>query len=127
MSDCPIMVDLDVEYERKTVEQMQLVRDTFPIRDELTGEPNGNNFFPLSSRRRILALKSILKVIGLDEDRVWLRWISASEGAHFAKTVEQMTQMLRKKGPNSMRWERNVGRQLRPEAISLLSLGRVRT
>ena len=37
---------------------------------------NGN----YKARRRVAVLKSILKELGMDEERVWLRWISASEG-----------------------------------------------
>ena len=32
------------------------------------------------ARRRVAILKNILKQFGLEDDRVWLRWISASEG-----------------------------------------------
>ena len=31
-------------------------------------------------RRRLAILKATLEQVGMDEDRVWLRWISASEG-----------------------------------------------
>ena len=55
------------------------------------------------ARRRVIALKEILKNAGFDEDRVWLRWISASEGQRFAETVTQMTESLKEKGPNPMR------------------------
>ena len=55
------------------------------------------------ARRRVVALKEILRNAGLDEDRVWLRWISASEGQRFADVVTQMTEMLIEKGPNPMR------------------------
>jgi F420-non-reducing hydrogenase iron-sulfur subunit len=55
------------------------------------------------ARRRIIALKEILKNAGYDEDRVWLRWISASEGGRFAETVTKMTEALKEKGPNPMR------------------------
>jgi F420-non-reducing hydrogenase iron-sulfur subunit len=48
-------------------------------------------------------LKEILKNAGIDEDRVWLRWISASEGQRFADTVTEMTDFLKEKGPNPMR------------------------
>jgi len=33
----------------------------------------------LKARRRVDTLKEILKGVGMDEDRVWLRWIAASE------------------------------------------------
>ena len=58
------------------------------------------------ARRRTVALKAILKAAGLDEDRLWLRWISASEGQRFAETVEQMTTFLKEKGPNPLRQKR---------------------
>jgi F420-non-reducing hydrogenase iron-sulfur subunit len=60
------------------------------------------------ARRRIIALKEILKRAGIDEDRVWLRWISASEGQRFADTVTQMTEAMRTKGPNPMRRQWSV-------------------
>lgn len=59
---------------------------------------NGN----YKTRRRILFLKNILRTLNLDEDRVWLRWISASEGARFTKIVKQMVEELKKKGPNKL-------------------------
>ena len=45
-------------------------------------------------------MKKILKELGFDEERVWLRWISASEGKLFADTVTQMVDELKQKGPN---------------------------
>lgn len=57
--------------------------------------------------RRVDILKNILHQVGFDEDRVWLRWIDASEGQLFADTVRQMVDELKIKGPNPMRnpWE----------------------
>ena len=55
------------------------------------------------ARRRVAILKTILKQTGFDEDRVWLRWISASEGRRFADTVEEMVAALRAKGPNPLK------------------------
>ena len=57
------------------------------------------------ARRRVVALKEIVKAAGLDEERIWLRWISASEGQRFADTVTEMTETLRKKGPSPLNWE----------------------
>ncbi|NLI97078.1 hydrogenase iron-sulfur subunit [bacterium] len=59
---------------------------------------NGN----YKARRRIALLKSIMTTLGLEPDRVWLRWISASEGARFAKVVTEMTRELTEKGQNPM-------------------------
>ena len=39
----------------------------------------------LKARRRIALLRSIMGTLGLDQERVWLRWISASEGRLFAR------------------------------------------
>jgi F420-non-reducing hydrogenase iron-sulfur subunit len=57
----------------------------------------------LKARRRVAILRSILEQLGLDPDRVWLRWISASEGKVFADTIKEMVEELREKGPNPMR------------------------
>ena len=55
------------------------------------------------ARRRIVALKEILKSVGFDEERIWLRWISGSEAGYFAEVVTQMTEFLKEKGPNPTR------------------------
>jgi len=57
------------------------------------------------ARRRVVLLKETLKNAGFDEDRVWLRWISASEGQRFADTVIEITKAMRAKGPNPMKKE----------------------
>ena len=59
---------------------------------------NGN----LKARRRMATLKTILSEFGLEEERVWLRWISASEGVRFAQTVTEMTDRLKALGPNPL-------------------------
>jgi F420-non-reducing hydrogenase iron-sulfur subunit len=51
-------------------------------------------------RRRLAILKATLQQVGMDEDRVWLRWISASEGRRFADTIAEMVRHLKAKGPN---------------------------
>ena len=57
------------------------------------------------ARRRATVLKQLLKDIGVDDQRVWVRWISASEGKKFADTVIEMTSELKKLGPNKLREE----------------------
>jgi F420-non-reducing hydrogenase iron-sulfur subunit len=59
----------------------------------------------LKARRRVAILKSVLEDAGLDPQRVWLRWISASEGAYFAETVREMVDHLRTLGPNPLKLE----------------------
>ena len=55
------------------------------------------------ARRRVAILQSILEQMGFDQERVWLRWISASEGQYFADTVSEMVATLKEKGPNPLR------------------------
>jgi F420-non-reducing hydrogenase iron-sulfur subunit len=55
------------------------------------------------ARRRIAALKSIVKTLGLEEERIWPRWISAAEGKKFADTVAEFTQELKKLGPSPVK------------------------
>jgi len=55
------------------------------------------------ARRRYVALQQILKTAGFDDQRVWLRWISASEGQIFADTITEMVTALKDLGPNPLR------------------------
>ncbi len=52
------------------------------------------------ARRRVVILKKILNQFGYDEERIWLRWISASEGKLFADTITEIVKELKEKGPN---------------------------
>ena len=54
----------------------------------------------LKARRRVVILKSIMDSLGLDSERVWLKWISASEGRRMADTATEITEEIRKRGPN---------------------------
>ena len=54
------------------------------------------------TRRRYVALQEILKTAGFDERRVWLHWISASEGQKFAEIVTQMVTSIKELGPNPL-------------------------
>jgi F420-non-reducing hydrogenase iron-sulfur subunit len=60
---------------------------------------NGN----LKARRRIALLHEILERFGIEGDRLWLRWVAASEGNMFAETVKQMTERLKQLGPSVIR------------------------
>jgi F420-non-reducing hydrogenase iron-sulfur subunit len=60
---------------------------------------NGN----YKARRRVATLKKVLEKAGLQPERVWLRWISASEGSYFAETVQQLVDHIKEVGPNPLR------------------------
>ena len=55
------------------------------------------------ARRRISILKTILTTLGLEDDRVWIRWISAAEGTKFARTMNEFTSAIKKLGPNPIK------------------------
>ena len=57
------------------------------------------------TRRRYVAMREILKSAGLEDKRIWLRWVSASEGQRFAETVTEMVAALKELGPSPMRVE----------------------
>ena len=52
--------------------------------------------------RRIPLLKKMLKQFGIEEERVRLEWVSASEGAKFAEVTNNFTQAIKKLGPISL-------------------------
>jgi F420-non-reducing hydrogenase iron-sulfur subunit len=44
-------------------------------------------------------LKKMLSQFGVEDDRLMLDWVSASEGDRFAGLVDTMTEKVRKLGP----------------------------
>jgi F420-non-reducing hydrogenase iron-sulfur subunit len=60
--------------------------------------------------RRIVLLKKVLKEFGIEPERLRLEWISASEGAKFAAVVRDMTEEIKKLGPNPLT-NKEVGAQ----------------
>lgn len=49
--------------------------------------------------RRYPMLVKLLGQFGIEPDRVWLRWISASEGNLFADTIRDFTARIKELGP----------------------------
>jgi F420-non-reducing hydrogenase iron-sulfur subunit len=52
--------------------------------------------------RRFPLLKKLLKQLGIEEERVRLEWVSASEGAKFAEVTSNFTQAIKNLGPSSL-------------------------
>ena len=50
--------------------------------------------------RRFALLKQLLKAYGIENERVRLEWVSASEGQRFAEIVTDMTERVRALGPS---------------------------
>ncbi|MCD6419030.1 hydrogenase iron-sulfur subunit [bacterium] len=59
------------------------------------------------ARRRVAIIKSIFETLKLEPERVYLEWISASEGKKFVDSVTKFTENIKKMGPNpmAMRWD----------------------
>ena len=53
--------------------------------------------------RRFPLLKRVLATYGIEDERVRLEWVSASEGQRFADIVSDMTERLRALGPSRVR------------------------
>ena len=54
------------------------------------------------ARRKIAMLKTIFKALGLEDERIRARWISASEGPEFARIVREITEETKKQGPSAL-------------------------
>jgi len=53
--------------------------------------------------RRTYLLKRVLKQFGIEEERLRLDWVSASEGAQFARIMDEMIETIEKLGPLEMK------------------------
>ena len=53
--------------------------------------------------RRYFLLKEVLKGFGINEHRLRLEWVSASEGERFAEVVNDFTEQIRALGPSPLR------------------------
>jgi len=54
----------------------------------------------LKAEMRAEAIELLLEDYGLEPERFWLEWVSASEGKKFAQIVSEMTKELKDLGPN---------------------------
>jgi len=55
------------------------------------------------AQRRINLLKNVLEQFGIEPERLRLEWISASEGDRFATVIKDMTEQIKKLGPNPLK------------------------
>jgi F420-non-reducing hydrogenase iron-sulfur subunit len=53
--------------------------------------------------RRMALLKKLVRDFGIEDERVRLEWVSASEGKRFAEIVDDMTSKVRELGPSKVR------------------------
>ncbi len=52
--------------------------------------------------RRVTTLQELIAAVGLEPERLRLKWVGASEGDLFAKTIREMVDELRDLGPNPL-------------------------
>lgn len=52
------------------------------------------------AERRIEATKKMMDLLGLEQDRLRLEWISASEGLRFSEVVTEFVDELKRLGPS---------------------------
>ncbi len=55
----------------------------------------------LYTRRRFSLVKNFLEYLGIEPERFRVEWISAAEGARFARLIDEMTEDIRELGPNT--------------------------
>ncbi len=53
----------------------------------------------LRAEERMTRLKKVVHILGLEEQRLKLKWISTSEGIIFARTIAETVDELKKLGP----------------------------
>ena len=54
------------------------------------------NFY---ARRRFALMKNLMEYVGIEPERVQMAWVSASEGARWAKMIKDVTAEIRQLGP----------------------------
>ena len=54
--------------------------------------------------KRYHLLKAMLDQFGIEEERLFLDWVSASEGARFVELVTEVTEKVRRLGPLCLGW-----------------------
>lgn len=55
------------------------------------------------ARRRLTGVKGILEALSLEPQRFRFEWISASEGAKFARVVTEFTEDIKRMGPSPLK------------------------
>lgn len=53
----------------------------------------------VKAEERVKMTRLLLKTIGIEDERLRLEWVSASEGKRFAKVIEDFVEILKELGP----------------------------
>ncbi len=65
----------------------------------------------LKAEEKFRMVSKVLHVLGIEDERVRLKWIAASEGPIFVQTIRNMVDELRKLGPSPFRASQKGGRE----------------
>jgi F420-non-reducing hydrogenase iron-sulfur subunit len=57
------------------------------------------------ARRRFVMVKRLVETLGLQPERLMIRWVSASEGPRFAETINLLAERVTEAGPNPAKRE----------------------
>jgi F420-non-reducing hydrogenase iron-sulfur subunit len=56
----------------------------------------------LRAEEQIIRIKKLFNIIGFDDRRLRLQWVSASEGQLFAEYIKEFIELIKKLGPNPL-------------------------
>lgn len=59
----------------------------------------------IKAQEMVTRLKKLLHILGLEDERLMLKWIATSEGPIFAETIKEYVEQLKKLGPSPFRKE----------------------
>jgi len=59
----------------------------------------------VKAEERIGKLKKLIHILGLEDERLRLEWISTAEGGKFAETIKELVGQLKQLGPSPLRKE----------------------
>ncbi len=60
---------------------------------------NGN----LKAKKRIASIETIIRQFGFEPDRLWLRWVGASEGPEFQQNMTEFVEKIKELGPSQVK------------------------
>jgi F420-non-reducing hydrogenase iron-sulfur subunit len=60
---------------------------------------NGN----LKAKKRIAGIETIIRQFGFEPDRLWLKWVGASEGPEFQQNMTEFVEKIKELGPSQVK------------------------
>jgi F420-non-reducing hydrogenase iron-sulfur subunit len=57
----------------------------------------------LKAEKMFNMTRELVKILGIDPERVRLEWVSSAEGMRFAEVVKEFTEKIRSLGPSNLK------------------------